>query len=294
MENNRIIHLQDKVGKPGFSAFGGELLIEHHRKDGSTFIEKLEIEEKEGIPNLTTMAGGLVAAKKLLGLEVVNGLYTSANKMEAFATYKLDKDSKMNLLPTIRPLTNEIALCGFAFGKEGAESQARDIVRRYEKGWKSNDLLPILYYRTEAEDNIQQNFNAGYFLRSVENGTVRYYGLKTSFEFYGKIIGGNKFSNTYPADDLAGSTLGTDCCIEVKFDIVGEHFESYFIYDQLNAFSKRLKSFKILMGRPYECDAGGGNKVIDFRDIEVTNVVPTSVISLEKDEKVTIIYRMYL
>ncbi len=288
---NRIIQLHDKIGKPGFSPYGGELFIEHHRKDGSKFVEPLKVEQQ---PNITTLAGGMVAAKKILGLEVNNGLFTSMNKMEAFATYKLDQDPRMNLLHRVRPLSNEGALFGFAFGKEGAESQAKDIVMRYEKGWKSNDLLPILYYRTVAEDNIQQNFNAGYCLRSVENGIVKYYGLRTPFEFYGKIIGGNKFSNTYPADDLAGSTMGTDCCIEARFDITAKFFEDYFIYDQQNAYSRRLSSFKILTGRPYECYDGAGGKVTDFGDVEVSNVVPTSSVSLEKDEKVTIIYRMYL
>lgn len=289
--STKIIQLHDKIGKPGFSPFGGELFIEHHRKDGSKFIQKLEVESS---PNMTTLAGGQNAAKKLLGLEVVNGLYTSANSYEPFSTYKLDQDNRMTLLPTTKSLSNEIALCGFAFGKEGAESQSRDVVMRYEKGWNSDDLLPLLYFRTEAEDDIQQNFNAGYFLRSLEGGTVRYYGLKTSFKGYGKIVGGDKFSSTYPADDLSGSTLGSEYCIEVKFDITGDHFVDYFIYDQLNSYSRRLSSFKVLVGRPYECNDGNGGTVIDFRDIEVTNVVPTSTISLEKDEKVTIVYKMYL
>ena len=81
--NDRVIQIHDKIGKPGFSPHGGELLIQHHRKDGSSFIEPLEVEKT---PNITTLAGGMIAAKKLLGLEVNNGFFTSMNKMEAFAT----------------------------------------------------------------------------------------------------------------------------------------------------------------------------------------------------------------
>lgn len=288
----RQIILTDKIGKPGYSPFGGELFIKRFGKDGKPFIEKLECEN--GDKNMTTLAGGQVSAMKLLGKEVDGGMYTSANTMEPMATYKLDKDPRMNVLPHTKILANEIALCGFAFGKEGSESQARDVVMRYEKGWVSDDLLPLLYFRTEAEDNISQNYAAGYFLRSVENGVVKYYGLKTSFNGHPKIIGGDKIGNTYPSDDLKGSTLGTEYIIEVKFEITKDHFTDYFIYDQLNSFSRRLSSFKILVGRPVLCDDGKGGTVVDFRDIEVTNVVPTTSISLEKDEKIEIIYRMYL
>ena len=52
----RQINLIDKIGKPGFSAYGGELFIEHHRKDGSKFVEKLETRSDK---NMTTIAGAL-------------------------------------------------------------------------------------------------------------------------------------------------------------------------------------------------------------------------------------------
>ena len=285
------INLIDKIGKPGFSAYGGELFIEHHRKDGSKFIEKIETRNDK---NLTTIAGGQVAALKLLGLEVNNGVFTSMNSYEPFATYKLDNDSRMTLLPYTKTLANELALCGFAFGKEGSESQARDVVMRYEKGWSSDELLPILYFRTEAEDDVAQNYAAGYFLRSVENGIVKYYGMRTAFKGYGKIVGGGTLDNTYPADTLSGSSMGTEYIIETKFEISAIHFTDYFIYDQLNSWSRRLSSFKVLSGQPVECSDGAGGTVVDFRNIEVTNVVPTTSISLEKDEKVVIVYKQYL
>lgn len=47
------------------------------------------------------------------------------------------------------------------------------------------------------------------------------------------------------------------------------------------------------MGQPVKCSDGNGGTVIDFRNITVTNVVPTTTIHLEKDEEITIVYRQY-
>ena len=282
------IQLIDKIAKPGFSPVGGELFARVTRADGSQFLEKLE-------HNATMLGGAQNMAAKLLGMEIANGLFTNTNEMTPYSVYELDKDSRMTLLEKDSQLTNERLLCGIAFGKEGSDSQSRDVIRRFEKGWSSDDLLPFLYYKKASDDNIVNNYNNGYFLRSVENGIVKYYGKRVPFKGYGQVIGGEKLASIgYPSDDLAGSTLSSEYIIECEIDITEEHFTDYFIYDQLNSFSRRISSFKVLAGKAVKVKTGTGDTtVVDFRDILVCNVVPMTTISLEKDEKITLVYRMY-
>ena len=287
----RIINIADNLAKKGFSPLGGDLLIKRTRKDGSQFFEKLEIKTE---PNTTLVGGSQLMAAKLLGLEVNNGLYTPKNTMEPFSVYKLDQDSRMNLLPSVETLTTTSFLCGVAFGKEGAESQSRDIVARYEKGWVSNDLLPIKYYRTEAEDNVANNYANGYFIRSVEAGKGKYYGMSVPFKGYAHVIGGEKLSSVgYPSDTFSGSTLSCEYIIEAEIPIGADTFTDYFVYDQNNSYGRRLSSFKVLQGQATKVRVNGTTTVTDFRNVTVTNVVPMTTISLEKDEEITLVYRMY-
>ena len=291
MSTKRVINIADKLAKKGFSPIGGDLHIKRTRKDGSSFIEKIDIKVE---PNTTLIGGSQLMASKLLGLEVANGLYTPKNTMEAFSNYKLDADSRMNLLDVTETLTTNSFLCGVAFGKEGADSQARDVVMRYEKGWTSDDLLPILYYRTAAEDTVVNNYANGYFLRSVENSKIKYYGYATPFKGYAHIIGGEKLPSVgYPSNIYAGTTLSCEYIIETEIPVSAEMFRDYFVYDQGNSYGRRISSFKVLQGQAVKVKVDDTTTVTDFRNITVSNVVPMTTISLEKDEEITLIYRMY-
>lgn len=288
---SKVINISDRLAKKGFSPIGGDLHIKRTRKDGSNFFEKIDIK----VENNTTLIGGSqLMASKLLGLEVNNGLYTPKNTMKAFSNYKLDADSRMNLLEVTENLTTNSFLCGVVFGKEGADSQSRDVVMRYEKGWSSDDLLPLLYYRTSAEDQIVNNYANGYFLRSVESGKIKYYGLSTPFKGYAHVVGGEKLSSVgYPSNIYSGTTLAVEYIIETEITISAEMFRDYFIYDQNNSYGRRLSSFKVIQGQAVKAKVDDTTTVTDFRNLTVSNVVPMTTISLEKDEEITLVYRMY-
>ena len=291
MSKKRVINIADKLAKTGFSPLGGDLHIKRTRKDGTSFFEKIDIKVEK---NTTLIGGSQLMASKLLGLETNNGVYTPANTMENFSNYKLDADSKMHLLEVTEYLTTNSFLCGVAFGKEGADSQSRDVVMRYEKGWTSNDLLPIKYYRTATEDSVANNYANGYFLRSVENNKIKNYGLQVPFKGYAHVIGGEKLSSVgYPSDLYSGTTLSCEYIIEAEIPISADMFTDYFIYDQNNSYGRRLSSFKVLQGQAVKAKVDGTTTVTDFRNITVSNVVPMTTISLEKDEEITLIYRMY-
>lgn len=285
---SRKITLIDKINKPGYSALGGELFIKCNREDGTPFLKPLE-------KNATMMGGAQNYAAKMLGLDLNNGQFTNLNEMDNFAVYKLDQEATLKLLETVESLGNTPIIFGIAFGKEGATSQARDKVFRYEKGYSIGDLLPIKYYRTEAEDtNIANNYENGYCLRSVENGKVKYYGLKTKFKGYGRIIGGEKLGSVgYPADLLKDTSLSCEYIIETEVTVSAEFFKDYFIYDQQNGYGRLFSSVKVLSGIPTKVTNPQGGTVLDWRNITVTNVVPTTTIHLEKDEEITIVYRQY-
>ena len=128
----------------------------------------------------------------------------------------------------------------------------------------------------------------------VENSKIKYYGLQVPFKGYAHVIGGEKLSSVgYPSDLYSGTTLSCEYIIEAEIPITADMFTDYFIYDQNNSYGRRLSSFKVLQGQAVKAKVNDTTTVTDFRNITVSNVVPMTTISLEKDEEITLIYRMY-
>ena len=285
----RHIKLQDRLAKKSTSPIGGTLFQHVEREDGSTFLQPIH--------NTTLIGASQLMALKICGLEGTTDVNkTSLNNKEIVFVNNLDKDTTLapTLLTTVNRLNSTRELFGVAFGLEGAGSYEIEKVHRYEKGWDTVDLLPLRYFTSEALDNSETNYRAGYLLRSLQNGTVSYFIKRLEFNVYNQVVGGNKLGTQDPSVAMNGMNADCETIIEANFTITGDDFKTYFAEVKQNHYARRISSVKFLYGIPCDVTLANGAVVRDYRDIIVGNVIPLSTLNLGKDNSVNFTYKIYI
>ncbi|MFW6015411.1 MAG: hypothetical protein ACOCRK_03175 [bacterium] len=204
---------------------------------------------------------------------------------------KLDDESVLNLLPVDDVVDDHSRLFGFALSIDGGDENTTFPVKKYDKGYSMDGLLPFRMLTTEEEDT--NDINSKYSVRHVDDSDNIYYYIK----YFDKMTIRNITEDNNPVPDNPDTNLSEDMqvysIIDLELNIDKADLAEYFALTQGGVNFRRYNGITLFTGYPVECTKLG-DQITDYRGLLATNRMNIKQRDLAEEGKQELLYRIYI
>lgn len=204
---------------------------------------------------------------------------------------KLDEEDVLNLLPVDTIVDENPRLIGFSLSIDGGDENVTLPVKKYQKGYSVDGLLPFRMLTTDIEDTM--DINDSYGVRHTDGSGNIYYYMK----YFDKITIRNITEDNNPVPDYPDINLSQDmqvyAIIDLELTIEKEDLAEYFALTQGGVNFRRYNGITLFRGYPVECTKFG-NPITDYRGLLATNRMNIKQRDLAEEGKQELLYRIYV